>query len=107
MNDARHKIFLERLSALSSEEIQRIIDNIDSVCLDTFNYDAQHHTFCPLAIGMGLQNISDPSDEKIQRLIGERFIPVNALKGIPGKFYTDNRKADLLRVCQQVLNERQ
>lgn len=106
-NDSRYKIFKERLSALTNKEIQRIIDNIDSVCLDTFNYDVTSNKFCPLAIGMNLhETIDKPSNVNVAFEISKRFNPVNALKGVIGTFYTTNRREDLLNVCQEELNDR-
>lgn len=103
--DNRYKVFKERLSALTREEIQRIIDNIELVCLDTFNYDVTSGKFCPLAIGMNLhKTIDTPSDINVAFEISKRFNPVNALKGVQGQFYTTNRKEDLLNVCKEVLN---
>lgn len=102
--DNRKQIFLDRLSVLSVQEIQRIKDNIDMICLDTFNYNAEENTFCPLAVGMNLhKSIGNPTDQKIQNEIGKRFQPVNALKGVKGDFYTSNRKKDLLEVCDEVI----
>jgi hypothetical protein len=102
--DLRYETIKERLSQLTKAEIQRIVDNIDQVCLDEFNYDAQNNSFCPLAMGMGLNAIQAPTDTLIKQEIAKRFFPVNALKGVKGTFYTTNRKADLLNLCQSLLN---
>lgn len=103
-NDRRYLVLKERLSNLSKEEIQNIIDNIDLVCFDTFNYDEDNKKYCPLAVGMNLHNtVSDPTDEKIKNEISKRFLPVNAIKGIAGEFYRENRKDDLLKVCKELL----
>lgn len=103
MVDQRFDLIKERLSQLSKVELQRIVDNIDDVCLDEFNYDAQNHRFCPLAMGMGLNAITAPTDDSIKRLIGMRFHPVNVIKGVKGAFYTVNRKEDLLYLCNILL----
>lgn len=101
--DKRYELIKQRLSLLSKEEIQRIVDNIDQVCFDELNYDAQNNTFCPLAMGMALNSIQAPTDDLIKEHISRRFSPVNVLKGVKGTFYTDNRKADLLNLCQSLL----
>lgn len=102
--DRRYQIFKERLESLSAEEIQRIIDNIDSVCLDTFNFDSENKTYCPLAIGMNLhQTITNPTNDIIVEEISKRFTPANALKGVDGKFYTFDRRNDLLSLCHEIL----
>jgi len=102
--DNRKQIFLDRLNTLSVQEIQRIKDNIDIICFDTLNYNAEENTFCPLAVAMNLhKSIGNPTDEKIQSEIGKRFQPVNALKGVKGTFYTSDRKKDLLEVCDEVI----
>lgn len=102
--DLRYEIIKERLSRLSKIELQRIIDNIDQVCLDEFNYDAENHRFCPLAMGMGLNAIKAPTDDLIKREIGIRFYPVNVIKGVKGTFYTTNRREDLLELCNLLIN---
>lgn len=101
--DLRYEVIKERLSTLSKSEIQRILDNIDQVCFDEFNYDSENHKFCPLAMAMNLDSIPDPTDEKVKEAISMRFNPVNVVKGLKGVFYTDNRKEDLIILCNQLL----
>lgn len=101
--DNRKQVFLDRLNSLSVQEIQRIRDNIDLICFDTFNYDAKNKTYCPLAVGLNLhKTIENPTDEVIRNEIGKRFQPPNALKGVVGEFYTSHRKRDLLEVCDEI-----
>lgn len=101
--DLRYEIIKERLSSLTKTEIQRIIDNIDDVCFDEFNYDQVNHKFCPLAMAMELNELPNPTDEIIKNQISKRFNPVNVIKGIEGKFYRDNRKEDLINLCKKLL----
>lgn len=104
--DNRKQIFLDRLGSLSDQEVQRIKDNINLICFDTFNYDTENKTFCPLAVAMNLhKTVENPTDELIQNEIGKRFQPVNALKGVTGDFYTSSRKEDLLTACEEVLRK--
>lgn len=101
--DLRYEVIKERLSTLSKPEIQRILDRIDDVCFDELNYDAQNHKFCPLAIAMNLDTLSNPTDEKVKEAISMRFNPVNVIKGTKGEFYRNNRKTDLINLCNQLL----
>jgi len=102
--DLRYEIIKERLSNLSKHEIQRILDRIDDVCFDELNYDAQNHKYCPLAIAMNLNTLlPNPTDKKVKEAISKRFNPVNVIKGIKGEFYRNNRKSDLINLCNQLL----
>lgn len=105
-NDLRYRAIYHRLCALSVQEIKRIQANIDLICFDEFNYDAINHTFCPIAIAMGLDDITNPTNETVQQIIGRRFHPVNILKGVPGTFYTTNRRQDLLSVCEAAVRQK-
>jgi indole-3-glycerol phosphate synthase len=107
MDDKRFQIFVERLSALSIEEIQRIKDNIDIICFDTFNFHDETKTYCPLAVALNLHNtIFNPSNDRVGEEIEKRFRPVNVLKGVDGHFYTSHRREDLLKVCDFVLEQK-
>lgn len=106
--DKRFVSIYERFEKLSTKEIKRVIDNIDLVCFDTFNYDENTSTFCPLAIALNLHHtIQNPTDEKVSKVISRRFSPVNILKGVEGKFYTKERRKDLLQICSLILEERE
>lgn len=107
MKDNRYQFIKKRLLALTLTEVQRIKDNIDKVCFDTFNFDSSTETFCPLAIGMNLHNtIDNPTDELVAEAISKRFTPVNVLKGVEGNFYRENRREDLLILCEEVIKLR-
>lgn len=101
--DLRYETIKERLSTLNKFEIQRILDSIDDICFDEFNYDPKNHKYCPLAIAMNLDRLSNPTDLKIKEAISKRFNPVNIIKGLQGKFYRDNRKEDLVNLCKLLL----
>lgn len=103
-DDARYRAVYDRLSKLSIPQLARIIDNIDKVCLDTYNFDPVEKTFCPLAIAHGLDKcLSNPTDEIVQEELARHYKPVNVLKGVPGTFYTTNRRADLLAICELLI----
>lgn len=100
--DERFKIIRDRLSTLTREEIQRIVDKVDLLCLDTFNYD--EGKYCPLAVAMNLhQTVDNPTDQKIRAAIATRFTPVNVISGVEGNFYRENRKDDILKICNEIL----
>lgn len=107
MIDERYIATKERLSNLSIEQIHRITDNIDKVCFDTFNYNSEDNTYCPLAIALNLhESVLNPTDEKIQTEISKLFTPVNILKGTNGIFYTLNRRRDLINLCSEIIKEK-
>lgn len=104
MEDARYRAVWNRLSKLTIPQLARIIDNIDKVCFDTYNFDEVEKTFCPLAIAHGLDKcLSNPTNEIVQEELARHYKPVNILKGVPGKFYTTNRRADLLAICELLI----
>lgn len=107
MIDARYKAMLDRFRTLATHEIRRIQVALDrgSVCFDTYNRDPQTGKFCPVAIAMGL-DAQCMTDAEVAEAIGRQFQPVNILKGVPGEFYTTDRRRDLVNLCKFVLNER-
>lgn len=105
--DDRYRLVKERLETCSNEELQRIIDDVDHICWDTFNFDKETNTYCPIAIAMNLHHeLLNPTDELVMQKINERFDPTNILKGTPGIFYTANRKQDILKLCHEILLNR-
>lgn len=105
--DRRFILAKERMESFSNEELQRILDNVDIMCYDTFNYDKDTKTFCPVAIAMNLHNIiENPTDIVIKQEMAKRFTPTNIFKGTKGKFYTETRKEDILGLCTEILKKR-
>jgi NTP pyrophosphatase (non-canonical NTP hydrolase) len=105
--DKRYVLAKERLRTCSNEELQRILDNLEITCFDTYNYDATEGKYCPIAIAMNLHNtVDNPTDQLIKEEIGKRFVPTNIFKGTPGKFYTTNRREDVINLCKEILDER-
>lgn len=103
--DNRYTLAKERLSSLTTDEINRIIDNQDKTLWDTFNYN--EGKFCPIAIAMNLHNTLDnPTDENVKIEMAKRFNPTNIFKGTKGEFYTTNRQEDIIRLCKEILQER-
>lgn len=102
--DIRYVTMRHRLSLLSTEQLQRIIDNQDELVFDEVNYDSKNHKFCPLAVGLNLHNkIQNPSDAVVKKELRKTFKPVNVMQGLKGNFFTENRKEDLLSLCQELL----
>jgi hypothetical protein len=105
--DLRYIVAKHRLSQLTDEELIRIIENIDNLCYDTFNYDKKENKYCPISTAMNLHNtIQEPTNEKIREAISERFDPPNIFKGIRGNFYRENRREDLLNLVNEILKKR-
>lgn len=102
--DERYKVLKERLSLLTKEELERIRIDIDSVCFDTWNYDAENNKFCPLAVATNLhRTVTNPSNKLIIDILSKRFNPVNAIGGVEGNYYTTDRKQDLLTVINEII----
>lgn len=105
VEDAR-KIGLKKgLRQLTIEQIKRVIEYPGEMVLDSYNY--HEGKFCPLAIGLGLdQTTANPTHEKIFNILTELNYKVYNTRGIIGKFYTNNRKEDLLEAAREVLEEK-
>lgn len=103
--DKRYKVMKERLSRLSLEQLQRIKSDINSVCLDTYNYDKNTNTFCPLAVAFNLhKTLQNPTNNLVIEILAQNFTPVNILNGLEGTFYTGNsRKSDLLSLVDELI----
>lgn len=104
--DQRYIKAKERLSSLKTSEIKRILSDIDMILFDTYNF--YEGKFCPIAVAMDLHNtMKEANDEEVKLQISKRFTPVNIFKGVEGEFYTDNRKEDLIAICNEILHERE
>jgi hypothetical protein len=107
MNDQRYTAIYQRLSELTSYEIQQILNDIDFVLFDTYNSHEGKH--CPLGVALGLHKLN-LTDEQAKEVLSQRFEPLNILKDVPGEFYhgtDEERKRDLIRICQEILSERE
>lgn len=94
------------LRQLTAEQLQRVIDYPGEMVLDNCNY--QDGNFCALAIGVGLdQTMIEPSHDKVFQALTDMGYSVYNTRGISGKFYTTNRKEDLLEAAKEVLQEKQ
>jgi hypothetical protein len=106
VEDARKTGLKNGLRQLTFEQLQRVIDYPGEMILDEFNY--KDGKFCPLAIGIGLDQImtADPTHEKVFITLTEMGYKVYNTLGIAGEFYTTNRKQDLLEAAKEVLEEK-
>lgn len=93
------------LAQLTIDQLKRVINYKGEMVLDEFNY--KDNCFCPLAIGVGLdKTITEPSHNKVYNSLTSLGYKVYNTRGIEGKFYTDNRKEDLLLATNEVLQEK-
>lgn len=105
--DQRYNLIKTRFSELTNDQLNRIVNNVNLLCLDTWNYDKVNKTYCPLAIALNIHNtISEPTQELVEMEISKYFKPVNVLKGVPGKFYTRNRLDDILSLISDIKLDR-
>jgi len=94
------------LRQLTIDQLQRVINYSGEMVLDEFNY--HEGKFCPLAIAVGLdQTMINPTHEKVFNTLTEMNYKVYNTRGIIGKFYTNNRREDLLEAALEVLKEKQ
>ena len=105
MKDKRYQIMFERFYALNTNELLNILENVNIICFDTFNYN--DGKYCPLAVAKKFhETVENPSDDLMKKMLGCFFDPVNILKGVDGDFYRDNRKDDLVKVVANVLRKK-
>lgn len=104
MEDARKTGLKNGLRQLTLEQLKRVIDYPGEMVLDTYNYCDGN--FCPLAVGLGLDKMENPSHEKVFNLLTEMGYKVYNTRGIKGDFYTTNRLNDLLEAANDVLQEK-
>ena len=95
----------ERFCSLNTNELLNILENINIIIFDTFNYS--DGKYCPLAVAKKFhETVENPSDDSMKKLLSCFFEPVNVLKGVDGDFYRENRKDDLVKVIAHVLREK-
>lgn len=106
MNEDPRKAGLKNgLRQLTVEQLQRVIDYPGEMVLDTYNYE--DGKFCPLAVALELdKQITDPSHEKVFQVLTDLGYKVYNTRGVAGKFYTEDRKRDLLVATREVLREK-
>lgn len=94
------------LRQLTIAQLQRVINYSEEMVLDTYNYE--DGKFCALAIALQLdKTMIDPSHDKVFTELTKQGYKVYNTRGIEGKFYTTNRKEDLLEAALEVLKEKE
>ena len=92
------------LGQLTYGQLERVINYPSEMVLDELNYN--DGKFCPLAIALELdKTMTDPTHEKVFEELSRRGYTVYNTRGIKGKFYTTNRKKDLLKAAKEVMAE--
>ena len=94
------------LRQLNVNELRRVLGYKKAMCLDAFNYDEAGNTFCPLAIGVGIDSMLAPSNRKVEMALTGMGYKIYNTRGIKGEFYTTYRKRDLLIAASEVLIEK-
>lgn len=93
------------LHQLTIEQLQRVINYPGEMVLDSYNF--QDGNFCALAIGLGLdQSMTEETHDKVFQKLTDLGYKVYNTRGIEGKYYTTNRKEDLLEAAKEVLQEK-
>lgn len=93
------------LRQLNKEQLERVINYPNKMVLDSYNY--QDGCFCPLAVALKLDElIVEPTHDKVYNELIKLGYKVYNTRGIKGKFYTINRKEDLLEAAREVLQEK-
>ncbi|HVI40238.1 MAG TPA: hypothetical protein VM577_06230 [Anaerovoracaceae bacterium] len=92
------------LRQLTTAQLRKVIDYQGEMVLDTYNYE--NGCFCPLAVGVGLETMENPSHDKVFNTLNELGYKIYNTRGIAGEFYTSNRKEDLLEAAREVLREK-
>lgn len=102
--DPRKTGLKEGLKQLTISQLECVLNYPNEMILDEFNYN--DGKFCPLAVAVGLDNMENPTHDKVcNELVGRGFVIYNT-RGISGKFYTDNRKEDLIVAVKEVIKEK-
>ena len=105
IEDPRKTGLKNGLRQLNIEQLKRVIEYPGEMILDELNY--QDGKFCPLAIALQLdEKILNPSHNLVYEELVKLGYKVYNTRGIEGKFYTDNRKEDLLIAAKEVLQEK-
>lgn len=104
MNEDPRKTGLKNgLRQLNREQLARVIEYRGEMCLDSLNYDGN---FCPLAVAVGMENMKNPTHEKVFTELILAGYRVYNTRGVEGEFYRGERRRDLMEAAQEVLAEK-
>ena len=104
MEDPRKVGLKNGLRQLNVNQLQTVINYKEEMVLDTYNY--HDGKFCPLAVAVGLDKMKDPTHEKVFSHLTCLGYHVFNTRGIIGRYYTTNRKNDLIEAAKEVLAEK-
>jgi hypothetical protein len=105
IEDPRKTGLKSGLRQLNIEQLERLINYPGEMILDKLNY--QDGLFCPLAIALKLdEKLLYPSHNSVYKTLTKLGYKVYNTRGIEGKFYTYNRKEDLLIAAKEILKEK-
>lgn len=104
MEDPRKTGLKNGLRQLTPEQIGKVLDYKGEILCDTYNY--QDGKFCALAIGLGLDSMENPTNEKVLQVMIDMGYKIANTKGIEGSFYREDRLPDLLEAAREVLLEK-
>ncbi len=104
MEDPRKTGLKNGLRQLNVNQLEKIFSYPGEMVLDTYNY--HDGKFCALAIGLGLENMENPTHEKVYNELVKLGYNVYNTRGIKGEFYTTDRLGDLLEAASEVLAEK-
>ena len=104
MEDPRKTGLKLGLRQLTKDQLQKVVDYNGEFVLDEYNF--ADGNFCPLAIAIGLENMCEPTHEKVFGELTSRGYRVYNTRGIEGEFYRENRLDDLLEAAKEVLEEK-
>lgn len=104
--DLRKIGLMNGLRQLSLAQLLRVRDYPHEMVLDTYNY--ADGKFCPLAVGVGLDGMTEPSQAKVYKCLEALGFSIYNTTGIEGEFYQHpNREADLRTALTEVIAEKQ
>ncbi len=103
-SDPRKEGLKNGLRQLSATQLERVLSYPGEMVLDRCNYE--DGKFCPLAIGIGLDEMEAPTHDRVFGELTNRGYRVYNTRGISGEFYTTHRKRDLLLAAKEVLEEK-
>ena len=103
--DLRKTALKNGLRQLTIDQLRRVANYNGIIACDYGNYvDGR---FCAIAIGLGLdQTMTEPTNDKVRADLIARGLKIDNLKGVPGTFYTKDRRADLDRAVAEVIHEK-
>ena len=119
-SDPRYLALRRGLEQLTRRQLMVLAEHVECdnpIVVDGCNYNPANHTWCPLAVALGVGGIlrdegivvrtDEEAKDHIVR-IGARTNPgftLNPMRGIVGSFFTSSRSGDLMQACRDVLRE--